>query len=256
MPSDDPCDFRSIRVGVICEGPTDAVAIRYFVHESLRHRGIEAEFVNVQPEPDRTSDGGWGNVLLWLENNPPKSRLSAYLGIGLFDGDRSAKTCDVLIFHIDSDILDDFAFATYMQRRFSFAVPQPIDDPISRGAVARSVLKLAGDFDSLAAVDREHHIEAPAVESTEAWCVAAFAHLGKDPERLRNEELRDAFMTVLHRSEQRPVPEYHANVDKHVGRRRGFCRRHATTGFSRLENQCHHYRQIVNTLVELAPAVS
>ena len=96
-----------MRIGIICEGPTDEPAITNFLKASLTYRDITPEFVLIQPDNDRTkpSDGGWHAVLNWLLNNPPKSRIATYLSGGLFDDGLSAKRCDVLVFQMDSDIL-------------------------------------------------------------------------------------------------------------------------------------------------------
>ena len=54
-----------MRVGVVCEGPTDFFAIESFFGHALENDQIDAEFVRVQTKSDNTnSEGGWGNVLL------------------------------------------------------------------------------------------------------------------------------------------------------------------------------------------------
>ena len=157
-----------MRIGVVCEGPTDRHAIVNFLGASLKNRGIIPVFVNIQPENDQTipTNGGWYAVLNWLRKNPPKSRTANYLGGGLFDDDRSAKRCDVLVFQMDSDILSDRGFQNWTRNKLGYAV-SVLTDPIQRGHEARSIIELAGDFDQLSSRESKRHIPAPAVESTE-----------------------------------------------------------------------------------------
>ena len=54
-----------MRVGVVCEGPTDWHAIVCFLEASLTDRGIAPVFVEIQPEMDKTNraNGGWGRCI-------------------------------------------------------------------------------------------------------------------------------------------------------------------------------------------------
>ncbi len=49
---------------------------------------------------------------------------------------------------------------------------------------------------------------APAVESTETWCIAAFRRMSSNPELWRGQELCQKFMTVLHQSENAMTQEH------------------------------------------------
>lgn len=66
-----------MRVGAVCEGPTDYYAIESFFRQALwEDNGIKAEFVPIQPEMDSIiPEGGWGRVLGWLNNNNPEYRI-------------------------------------------------------------------------------------------------------------------------------------------------------------------------------------
>lgn len=125
--------------------------------------------------------------------------------------------------------------------------PTNPDDPVARGQEVREVIENAGRFSELSEHDRRRHVVAPAVESTETWCIAAFHQVGSDPEVIRGQLLVDEFMTVLHRSEGRPVREF-SGIDKSRVRREKFCSIHAS-GTDRLEEQCFHYRELVKALV-------
>ena len=233
-----------MRIGIVCEGETDVHAIVCFLGASLENRGVKATFVALQPEMDRTSpSGGWGLVFKWLEKNPPRSRTKTFLGGGLFGHGLSTKQCDLIVIQMDADNLSGDAFRIYIKNQFDKDVVDS-DGPIERGNEVRSILETVGDFDELVKADRERHVVAPAVESTETWCVAAFERQGNDPELLRGQDLCIAFMEALHRSENRSIREF-AEIDKSANRRLRFCRTHSA-GVGRLERQCHHYRELVN----------
>ena len=235
-----------MRIGIVCEGPTDLHAVESFLEASLRHRGLEAHFVRLQPPTDRTSPrGGWGMVLKWFEQNPPDARIRTYFDGGLFDHGLSAMQCDVMLLQMDADVLSNETFRNTIRKRFDRDVDDS-DDPIERGQVIRGIIEMAGGFGLLSERDWNRHVVAPSVESTETWCVAVFRNLDSDPELLRGQDLRDAFMTVLHQSEGRPVPPF-ATINKSPKRRRRFCDRHSG-GFERLERQCFHYRTLVDSL--------
>ena len=238
------CKF--MRIGIVCEGATDNHAIVSFVGASLESRGVKAVFVGLQPNMDRTSpNGGWGLILRWFENNPPASRVNTYFGQGLFDSGLSAKRCDAIVFQMDADNLSNEPFRNRMKNKYGLDIDDP-DNPIERGNVVRSIIEMAGEFDQLIDNDRNRHIVAPAVESTETWCIAAFHDLDQDPELLQGHDLVQAFMAALHRSESRPLRPF-AQIDKSSGRRLRFCSRHSN-GFDRLERQCHHYLALVHSL--------
>lgn len=113
-----------MRIGVVCEGPTDAHAIVCFLHASLTYRGITPDFIPIQPDTDNTRplEGGWGAVFLWLKKSPPRSRIRTYFHGGLFDGDLSAKRCDVMVFQLDTDILSDLGFQRWTKEHYDHSV--------------------------------------------------------------------------------------------------------------------------------------
>ena len=238
-----------MRIGIVVEGPTDVHATVYFLQKSLESRGIIPSFVDLQPVMDNTCpDGGWATVLKWLEFNPPIVRILKYFDGGLFEDNMSAKECDVILFHLDSDVLSHVVFRNFVEARFNYGVQDP-DDPSERGSEIRRIIALAGNFAAMSHQDRVRHIAAPAVEATEAWCIGIFRRRKDDPEELRGLDLVRAFMNVLHRSESRPEREF-ATIDKSTERRKRFCQGHAG-GFRRLERQCQHYGRLVQTLVEV-----
>ena len=137
-----------MRVGVVCEGPTDWHAIVCFLEASLTDRGTAPVFVEIQPEMDKTNraNGGWGAALNWLKQNPPESRTQSYFNGGLFDDDLSAKQCDVMVFQMDADILSDCIFQDWTKRNLDYDVANS-GDPVQRGNEIRSIIEIAGDFE-------------------------------------------------------------------------------------------------------------
>ena len=236
-----------MRIGIVCEGPTDTHAIRCFLKASLSDRGIATEFVPIQPDIDKTrpTDGGWGHVMNWLRDNPPDSRTRAYFGEGLFRGGLSAKQCDVMLIHMDTDVLSATSFRNWMWRYFRYSV-EDVTEPVRRGSEARNVLRLVGRFSDLNSDDLERHICAPSVESTETWCIAVREQLYVDPERLSGWYLLPEFMTLLHESEGRRIQPF-AKSDKNPDRRLRYCKRNSR-GFRALEDQCFQYRVLVSSL--------
>lgn len=244
-----------MHIGVVCEGPTDAHAIRYFLQESLRARGVVPVFVSIQPKIDKTrpSNGGWGLVMNWLTRNPPESRTKAYFRGGLFGEGMSAKQCDVLVIQMDTDILSQVTFQNWMQSNFQYSVN---DDPtpIRRGGEVKLILEIVGEFDKLSDDDLSRHVFAPSVESTETWCIAVRRQLEIDPERLRGTDLMREFMTALHESEHRPIQDF-VHLNKNADRRHRYCKENSD-GFRTLEQQCFHYRALVDSLHVLSHIAS
>ena len=238
-----------MRIGVVCEGPTDAHAIVCFLQESLKGRGMAPVFVPIQPIMDNTrpNDGGWGPLMNWLESNPPKSRTKAYLRGGLFGNSLSAKRCDIMIFQMDSDVLSHQAFQNRMMNRFRYSVVNS-GDPARRGSEIKRIVETVGRFGDLSPDDYERHIAAPSVESTETWCIAAHRRLEVDPEGLRGADLLREFMTALHESENRPIQKF-VRINKDPDRRHRYCS-NKSKGYRSIEAQCLHYKNLVDELQE------
>lgn len=246
--------YSTLRVGVVCEGATDGPAIASFLGASLAARGIVLTFEKIQPDPDGTNptDGGWFAVLNWLLENSPKSRLENYLAGGLFGNGLSKKRCDVLVFQMDSDILSERGFQNWTRDTLGYGVMDS-HDPIRRGSEIRSIIGIAGKFEKLSGEESKRHIPAPSVESTEAWCVAAYGRFAGDPEQLNGLNLCQEFMTALHLSEDRRLQPFR-QIDKNPDRRRRYCERHAD-GFWRVETQCRHYRELVASVTSQVKSI-
>ncbi|NBB81624.1 MAG: hypothetical protein GVY36_19650 [Verrucomicrobia bacterium] len=215
-----------MRIGVVCEGPTDFFAIKEFLGHSLETEGVETQFVPLQPEIDKTaSDGGWTQVLTWLLRNPPATRIQKYFGGGLFGGTLGVEPMNGLLIQLDSDILGDDGFKKFVRDVLDLDVENPAASA-ARAEQVKTVLSRASKLAEMTDADVERHVLAPAVESTENWCVAAFLTPTRDFETLAGAELVDEFMCALERSEGKdPSPPY-SKISKGKRRRRRFCSTH------------------------------
>ena len=238
---------EKFRVGVVCEGPTDYHAISCFVGASLNANGIAVEFVPLQPDMGKSKPvAGWGNIEKWFENNTAINRVKRFFGGGLFDLNLDTRQCDAIFIQMDSDHIEGDSFANHIRRTLSIEVGTPTE-PNDRGKTISDVLTRWSGVEALTEVDRNRHIFAPAVESTETWCIGAFKKWGDDLEKLRGSELVKRFNDVLHRSEGRKSPGTD-NIDKNETRRKKFCETQASGSHPRLSEQCAHFTAAVNKL--------
>jgi hypothetical protein len=239
-----------MKIGVVCEGPTDYPAIVHFLKHALGQKNIAAQFRALHPEMDKTRpDGGWGTVLLWLKNNPAASRVQKYFGGGLFQGPLNVDPLDAIVIHLDADVLPDMSFINYVKTNYDYATPI-VDTPADKAQQIIAIIQLAAGFGEMTDVDKVRHVPTPAVESTEAWCVAAFTGAPGNFETLTGPDLTNAFMDALERSEGRqPQPPY-ANLDKNLARRKRFCDTHAN-GSKRIVDNCLQFSAALDRLVAL-----
>lgn len=225
-----------MRIGVICEGVTDFIAIREFMEGALSKMGLKTTYIQLQPTPDNTDDGGWTRVFFWLEDNPVEARVTRFFGGGLFDMGLDNSRCDALIVQMDTDVLEDHGFSGFMNgKNISYDAP---DQASVRAEEIRRLLGIFAGSDSMTISDLQKHIFLPAVESSEAWCIAAFERLDFDPETLKGQELWDAFGSALLRSEGNfNLPAQFGSPDKRPERREKFCIRHRSSAFLELQSQ-------------------
>lgn len=239
-----------MKVGVICEGPTDFVAIENFFGMALAQSEITASFKPIQPQMDNTSpDAGWGNVLLWLNKNPPSARISKLFGGGLFGGELGAEPLDCLLIQLDTDALEEPGFQAYVKKTYDYSV-QLAATPTDRAQEVRNILELACG-DDMTEADKRRHVPAPAVESTETWCVAAFSAQPQDFEIISAQALTDRFMHALETTEGRVPTLPYAGIDKSIKRRQRFCKAIAG-GAPRVSAGCPHFAIALDALVKLA----
>lgn len=240
-----------MRVGVVCEGVTDFIAIREYIGARLERAKIDCVFVQLQPTPDNTDDGGWTRVFFWLQQNGPDQRRARHLGGGLFANQMDEQVCDALVIQIDTDILSDAHFINHM-RNLGIAHATPTGAPARVREVKRLLAEFAR-FEDLTNEELVRHIFIPAAESTEAWCVAAFERHSLDPEELQGRDLWGAFGACLLRSEGRqtmpPDPPGFGPPDKTPGRRERFCKTHRGSEF--LWSQAHQLKTTVDELVTI-----
>ena len=233
------------RIGIVCEGPTDRHAIANYVRHSLSNQGIsDVEFCDLPAYVDNTApSSGSAMVIRWLSQHP--MMRSRYLR-QLFAGNVKAPLFDALVIHLDADNLSNSSFRAHIHNSFQTTVQNP-SGPQSRGSELRKIIKHVGKFNLLTKHDRDRHVLAVAVESTETWCVAAFRNQKTDPEQFTASSLRQAFMSALHKFEGRPTNTQFRKVSKDVRRRSKFCRLTAKHA-DRIEMQCSHYKKLITDL--------
>ena len=245
-----------MRIGVVCEGPTDWHAIRSFLKDSMSSAGIPVDFVQLQPDPDATSpEGGWGNVLFWLDDHPPKSRALQFFTEGLFGGELAQEPLDGILVQLDSDILGNDSFGVRVKKQYGHTVASPTAAE-QRAEEVRHVLSLAARLIEMTEADVSRHVLVPAVESTETWCVAAFlSPHHSDFESLSGPDLVNEFMCALEKSESRkPRPPY-ADFDKSRCRRSRFCKAYASQS-KRVIDGCPRFREAHDQLCSLAQSIA
>ncbi len=217
--------------------------------------GIPVDFVPLQPEPDATSQGGWGQVLLWLKDHPPENRIQLFFTEGLFGGGLARVPFDGILIQLDSDILGDDGFGAYVKGKFDYTVADP-PAAEQRAKEVRHILSHAARFEEMTQADVARHVLAPAVESTETWCVAAFSPNGSDFESLSGQVLVDEFMDALLRSESKPLSlRPYAKANKTPSRRLSFCEAFAPQS-GRVLAGCPRFREAHDQLHSLAQSIA
>ncbi|AYD01033.1 hypothetical protein [Neorhizobium sp. NCHU2750] len=241
-----------MRIGVVCEGPTDFFAIKYFLGAVLRKEGREVDFIDLQPSMDATSPkAGWGNIERWLAANTPQSRSKRYFSGGIFADDLDAKACDFIIVQMDCDHLEHEAFTVFNQEKYGINYGKLPD----LDAQYNMVEKILGEWCGLSALtsaDANRHVLTPAQQSTESWCIAAYSHLLTDPDLLEGQDLIDRFMTILHESEGRLLPASgFSEVDKSIKRREKFCKKHAANCTTYITRSNSFVRTVEKTIAAM-----
>ena len=108
-----------MKIGVICEGPTDFVAIWAFLGHALKKFGMSPEFKDIQPNLyNSVLEGGWTLVLRWLGQNNLQDRRMRFFYGGLFAANSFPDVFDCLLVQIDTDILDKVVFQNHIRKYY------------------------------------------------------------------------------------------------------------------------------------------
>jgi hypothetical protein len=95
--------MSDLRVGLVAEGPTDAIVIGAALRAFL---GRPFVLTQLQPEPTQPAMGsGWGGVLKWCQ----AFRATGY---AVLEADPKLEGFDLLILHLDADVADK-SYADY-----------------------------------------------------------------------------------------------------------------------------------------------
>ncbi|WP_406720732.1 hypothetical protein RPE78_12410 [Thioclava litoralis] len=179
-----------MRFGLVCEGATDFITVASFLSKALSDMGVAADFIDLQPGLDKTSEinCGWSNALLWLKNNNLKQRQVSILGRGLFSGRLASKKCDAIIILLDSDCAADEGFLNFC-RKHAREVPEGLTyiDTVKRAIENFSELSLEG-------AKAENHVICAAAHNSESWCVGV---LSDDPENVEEIPIEETNALLL-----------------------------------------------------------
>jgi hypothetical protein len=236
-----------MRIGVICEGQTDFVAIKIFLEQELSHLGKRVTFDMIQPAYDNSLPSGWSQVLLWLEGNELPFRSALYLkGESLFAVEDEEAKYDALLFQMDCDIIGHESFEAFIRKRkISYTPPVNI---IDRGNVIRHVLlSIAGHASDTVSL-RHKEVMTPIVESSEAWLLAA-ENVANNPEGLIGQPLIDAFGALMARCLGRPPQSNYSVINKTTKTRMRICNVIVKT--SSPAGRSHHYDEVVQKIANL-----
>lgn len=210
-----------MRIGVICEGPTDFVVMSSFFLKDLTGEFDGIEFSIIQPALDNTLPGGWSEVLHWLENNPPENRSALYRkGQSLFLIEDDAQKFDALIFQMDTDIIGEPGFEKFCQAR-GLAVSRPVS-PAERADFIREVIIHLAGTDTIERTIGGGEIPIAIVEACETWVIAA----GMDEcvaEELNPEDTCNNFGKIFARYSNQPEKSTYNKINKSVKSRRRVC---------------------------------
>lgn len=220
-----------MKIGVVCEGITDFHAINHYVGAALLNNGISSEFVALQPLPDNTSGGGWGNVFTWLDQNPPKAR-EQFFGRGLFANSKKLSGLDSIVIHLDTDIIPEISFLNFLKTR-NFQIEPAITLEQKSTEVSRLIFHFA-NLDKCSPEQVKKHIAAPIAESSEAWCVAIDPEFSGVAESLLGQDLVNAFGISFARFNKRLPQQKYSAINKKTKSRENYCKNTAQ-GVERLE---------------------
>lgn len=237
-----------MKIGVVCEGMTDFMAINYYVGMALENKGIKSEFVPLQPLPDNTSGGGWGNVFTWLDKNPPKAREQLF-GRGLFANSKKLSGLDSIVIHLDTDIIPEISFLNFLKIR-NYLIKQAVTLEQKSVEVSRLIFHFS-HLDECSAEHAKKHIAAPIAESSEAWCVAIDPEFLGVAESLSGENLINAFGVSFARFNKKIPMQNYSAINKKIKSREKYCQNTAN-GVERLKI-CTQFVLLVESLTLVAP---
>lgn len=236
-----------LSIGVVCEGQTDFVAMKVFLEAELVGHQKVIQLSIIQPALDNSLPSGWSSVLYWLENNDLEYRSSLYSkSAALFEVEDQDNKFDALLFQIDSDILGEAGFESFIAKRGISYVASKTN--IERGDAIRQVLlALAGHKSDEDALGR-NEIATPIVESSEAWLIAA-ENITPNAETLIGQPLIDAFGSLVARATGKVPKATYTNINKKVKTRQTICEAQIKTSSPR--GLSHHYDDLVKKISNL-----
>lgn len=237
----------SFVIGLIAEGPTDAVVLEPLIKRAVgaRAQGLDVEIVPVQPG-DVTSggseEGGWLQVKAWCLRNGAAQRRALYFE-PLFEG--FGPRCHALLVQLDADLLH---LVPDLARREGVPAPAELT-PEARGETIRALLTRWLWPEEGARLDEPRTVRLAAVWSTETWLVAAL-----DP-ALATPEAVDPNPLLLKVSPGLAYPLGSTKLKKSVKRWKKICKQAKLAEQSEaIVARCPSLGEAISALVELASA--
>lgn len=237
-----------MRIGVVCEGETDYLALKHYLGAELMRRKIDTEFLMLQPTPDRSSGGGWGNVMGWLESNPPAAR-DVYFSSGLFDGLDAKANLSAILIHLDTDILPEPSFVGFLKNNgYALSAFKSVNQ---KAIEISKVISHFAQFPQLSPEKLSRHIPAPISESSEAWCVAIDGEYVGNAEELTGQDLVNAFGAALSRFKGNKPQQAYKKINKNIVQREAYCS--GTIDNVQNIHGCSLFLSLANQLVKIKP---
>lgn len=231
------------RVGVVCEGATDFIAIKTYMQNCLANSGLATKFISLQPDMDATrQDGGWTKIATWLSQDTIEQRKIRYLSKGLFANQMDPKACDAILLQIDADVYSEQDFVNFNLKYFEHVVPTT-NSIVDR---RKNLISVLFNWSGVTNQVSDQYIPCIAIQATENWCIAAHKSYIGDLEELSGQDLTDQFLDCMKAVLDFPIRPSEEKM-KDQGRRERYCAA-TVNGSGGAYIQCSGYRAAIEDL--------
>jgi hypothetical protein len=191
-----------MKVGVVCEGLNDFLALRAIIEEIATRKDIDLDkFDSLQPRIDATSQtqldtGGWPRVKVWLEDNSGVE-LRKVLAPRIFSASTSY---DLLVIHLDGDVVGLCNDFNATARATCFGRPD-----VTVQTVESFIEQILNPPDAL----DDQIIYAVPVLHTEAWLIAASSTraIKRNIETVRTKEVGCRYLKMKYKADLKTAAE-------------------------------------------------
>lgn len=211
-----------MKIGIVCEGVTDFLAIKYYLSNEMKTKGINTNFILLQPLPNNTNPGGWSHALTWLANNPPTARRKLFQK-GLFANSSIFSELDAIAVHLDTDVLNEPSFINFLNTRNIHL--QPCKTIQQKSLELSRIIDIFLKKNLIDKELKEKHISIPIAESSEAWCIAAEGNFLGNAETLTGQNLCNEYGAALARISGKSPKQSYTKINKKEKSRDNFCKK-------------------------------